>query len=251
METGGPAPGKRVVGAAAGWAETEVHHALYLPTNWSADRRWPLLVEFAGNGGYLNKFGDQCEGTVEGCNLGYGLSAGRDYLWLCLPFVETQPVMRNAVKWWGDPDESARYAIAAVREVCAKFNGDPARVVLCGFSRGAIGCNFIGLRNEEIAGLWRGMLCHSHYDGVRTSWPYPGADRASATVRLGRLGGRPQFISHEGGTRETENYLQGTGIQGAFTFASFPYRNHTDTWALRDCELRRRARQWLWDVAAP
>jgi hypothetical protein len=250
VETGAPAAGKRVAQTTTGWSGTEVHHTLYLPANWTAKTLSPLLVEYPGNGGYRNQFGDECDGTPEGCKLGFGLSAGRDYLWVCLPFVETATGKRNALKWWGDEAESARYAIETVQEVCAKYGGDPRRVVLMGFSRGAIACNHLGLRDDAIASLWCGMLCHSHYDGVRR-WPYPGSDRAAALARLQRLRGRPQFISHEGGTADTEAYLKSTGLTAPFTFVDFPYRNHTDTWALRDCELRRRARAWLHEIAPP
>jgi len=30
----------------------QVHHTLYLPTDWKPDARLPVLVEYAGNGGY-------------------------------------------------------------------------------------------------------------------------------------------------------------------------------------------------------
>jgi hypothetical protein len=43
-------------------------------------------------------------------------------------------------------------------------------VFIAGFSRGAIACNFIGLRDDEIASLWCGFVVHSHYEGVR-DWP--------------------------------------------------------------------------------
>ena len=39
-------------------------------------------------------------------------------------------------------------------------------VILCGFSRGAIGVNYIGLHDDQIAALWAGFITHDHYDGV-------------------------------------------------------------------------------------
>jgi len=67
-----PAAGQRVRQTTSGWETTNVHHALYLPANWKPGAKFPVLVEYAGNGGYKNKFGDTCDGTVEGCHLGYG-----------------------------------------------------------------------------------------------------------------------------------------------------------------------------------
>jgi acetyl esterase/lipase len=241
-----PAPGKRVRQTTSGWEGTEVHHTLYLPRDWKAGAKHPVIVEYAGNGGYKNKFGDVSEGTVEGSNLGYGLSGGQKFIWVCMPYIETKNGRKqNAALWWGDVEETKRYCLATVSDVCAKHGGDSSRVVLAGFSRGSIGCNFIGLHDDEISKLWRAFICHSHYDGVRESWPYAGADRASALVRLKRLQGRPQWISHEGGAEATKDYLEQTGVKGDFTFVTMPFRNHSDQWALRDIPERKQAREWL------
>jgi hypothetical protein len=241
-----PDAGKRVRATTAGWEQTSVNHALYLPADWEAGKTVPVVVEYPGTGGYQRN-DDTSHGTVEGCSLGYGLTEGRGAIWVCLPFVDTQNgPKQNSTLWWGDVGETKRYCLATVREVCARFGGDAKRVVLAGFSRGAIACNFIGLHDDEIAALWRGFFCHSHYDGVRESWPYAGADRASALTRLQRLRGRPQWISQEGGgVAETEKYLRGTGVEGDFTFVAMPFNNHTDRWVLRDIPERQQAREWL------
>jgi hypothetical protein len=241
-----PEAGKRVRAVTTGWEGTEVHHSLWLPPEWTATTRWPVVVELAGNGGYKNKYGDACDGSVAGCRLGYGMSGGRGMIWVSAPFVEVagDGAKRNAEKWWGDVEETKRYLRATVAEVCAQFGGDPERVVLAGFSRGSIGCHYIGLHDEEMSRLWRAFVCHSHFDGVIEKWPYPEADRGSALERLKRLGNRPEWISHEGGTGQTEAYLKDTGVQGAWTFVAMPYRNHTDAWVLRP--IPERARLWAW-----
>lgn len=247
-----PAAGLRMRRTSAGWEGTAVHHTIYLPVNWKPRGKFPVLVEYAGNGGYKNIFGDVCEGTVEVCNLAFGISGGRDYICVAMPFVKSADGKKeNAANWWGDANETAAYCIATVREVCREFGGDDKALVLCGFSRGSIACNYIGLRNDTIAPLWRAFVCHSHYDGVRTTWPYADADRASALVRLQRLNGRPQFISHEGTVDDTRGYLAATGVRGAFEFSALPFRNHTDCWALRDCEQRRKVRAWLRSLGLP
>jgi hypothetical protein len=252
LSNGPPAAGRRVRQTSKGWEGTQVHHTLYLPENWKPGGKFPVIVEYAGNGGFKNRFGDTCDGTVEGCNLGYGISGGVDYIWIAMPFVKVADGQKeNAAQWWGDADETAAYCVATVRQVCRDFGGDERAVVLCGFSRGSIACNYIGLRNDTIATLWRAFICHSHYDGVRTTWPYADADRESALRRLQRLNGRPQFISHEGSVDETRKYIEATGERAPFTFADFPFRNHTDRWALRDCELRRQARAWLRALGLP
>ncbi len=252
MEAGAPAAGKRVKQTTPGWQASQVHHSLYLPPDWKSGGKYPMLVEYPGNGGYTNHFGDVCNGTVEGCNLGYGICGGRDYLWVCLPFIEDAPTgKRNARNWWGDADKTADYCVATVQWLAKEFGADTKALVLCGFSRGAIACNYVGLRQDAIAPLWRAFICHSHYDGVNTKWPYADADRTAALARLNRLANRPQFISHEGSTEATRAYLNQTGVRAPFTFADIPFRNHSDEWVLRDCEPRRQVRTWLGSLGLP
>lgn len=248
---GPPAAGKRVCQKTKGWEKTDVHHLVYLPPDWKPDAKLPLLIEYAGNGPFINKLGDTCDGSVESCVLGYGISAGQGFIWACLPFIEkAEGGMRNAQKWWGDLDESKQYTVKTVHDICTRFGGDAKRVILCGFSRGSIACNFIGLHDDKIAKLWCGFVCHSHYDGVRT-WPYAGADQESARSRLRRLGSRPQWISHEVSTADTEAWLKSTAIEGDWTFKSLPFPNHSAAWVLRDLPERKKLREWVARTLSP
>ncbi len=129
--------------------------------------------------------------------------------------------------------------------ICTNFGGDSKSVVLCGFSRGAIACNYLGLYDDDIAKLWRAFIPYSHYDGVKR-WPYPGSDPQSAQQRLKRLSGRPQFICHEGtGVSGTQKFLDSTGIEGKFIFQATGFRNHNDAWLLRPSTARKEMRKWL------
>ena len=238
------AAGRRVRQSTPDYEGTSVYHALYLPPGWSSSRRYPVIVEYAGNGGYRNQFGDVSEGTVEGSNLGYGISGGTGFIWLCLPYVNVA-TKHNQTLWWGDAEATAAYAKQAVKLICDHYAGDPQRIVLAGFSRGAIACNYIGLRDDSIAKLWRAFIPYSHYDGVRESWPYGDADRASALKRLSRLNGRPQFIIHENSVEDTQKYLNASGIEAPYTFRTLEFRNHNDAWTLRDIPERREVREWL------
>lgn len=232
-----PAAGKRVRQYHPNYQGTEVHHILYLPTDWVKGKKYPVIVEYAGN-----QWKDY-PGTVEGCHLGYGISGGKGVIWLCLPFVDVTRNM-NATTWWGDVPATVGYCQDTVKRTCEEFGGDAAKVVLAGFSRGAIACHYIGLHNDEIASLWRGFVCHSHYDGVR-SWGYPESDRASALVRLKRLGKRPQFISQETSIVATKEYLAAVCPEGKFTFLPLPFPDHTDAWVMRDLPERKVLRQWF------
>jgi hypothetical protein len=259
VENVAPAPGKRVFYRLPGDPENVPAMVLYLPTNWSPEKKYPVLCEYAGNGNYQNAFGDISTGRPEGSQLGYGLSGGKGFIWVCLPFLNDAGD-GLAITWWGDkpthrPEATVAHAKRAVPAICAAFSGDPGSVILCGFSRGAIACNAIGLHDDEIAKLWRGFVCYSHYDGVR-GWPFAGADRDSALTRLRRLGNRPQFICHEEVSSAgvmldaTRAYLKSSEIAGDFTFQTTGFRNHNDAWTLRPSPAREAARAWLKKVTA-
>ena len=49
VSPGAPAAGKRVQQFDQQYAGTSVHHLLYLPTDWRAGNRYPVIVEYAGN----------------------------------------------------------------------------------------------------------------------------------------------------------------------------------------------------------
>ncbi|MBQ15856.1 MAG: hypothetical protein CMJ65_01895 [Planctomycetaceae bacterium] len=258
LRTGPPRAGARVKQVLAGYEKTRVYHVIRLPEDWQPGKSYPVIVELAGNGPYRSPFGDISTGRPEGSKLGLGLSAGKGFIWICLPFLNAKG-NDIATRWWGDrptydPGPTIRYIKQAVPALCRRWGGDRRRVVLAGFSRGAIACNFIGLYDDEIAGLWAAMIPYSHYDGVFPGWGYPGADRAAALQRLKRLGNRPQFICHENSTNKLRNlpatrgYLSATKVTGRFSFRSTGFRNHNDAWVLRPSPARDALRAWLQDV---
>jgi hypothetical protein len=244
-----PAASLRVRQTEEGWDSESVYHALYLPTDWTPGKKYPVIVEYAGNGGYRDPLGDECSGRPEGCNLGYGMTAGTGCIWICLPYLNADST-HLAVTWWGDrptydPQPTLKYCRSAIEHTCEQFGGDRDRILLCGFSRGSIACNYLGLYDDRMARIWRAFVACSHYDGVRT-WPYPDSDASSAAIRFARLNGRPQFICGEKNqTDVTRKYLLSTVAGNNLTFASTGFRNHSDQWLLRPCEARTQLRTWL------
>ena len=233
-----------------------VYHVLYLPTDWKAGKKYPVIVEYAGNGPYRDKNADLSSGSVEGSKLGYGFTGGKGYVWLCLPYLNSSGT-ENVRRWWGDAPEydpipTVEYCKSTVRRICEKFGGDPRKIILCGFSRGAIACNFIGLYDDEISKLWAGFIPFSHYDGVR-KWAYPGSDKKSAIGRIARLRGRPQLILSESpsNNQSTRKYIESLKEfdTDQLTFMDSGFRNHNDEWVLRPSPARSFARQWLKRIA--
>lgn len=244
VEAAAPARGKRVRQQLPAYAGTGVHHALYLPRDWSRNKLYPVIVEYAGNGNFKNQYGDVSDGSVEGSKAGYGISGGTGFIWVCMPYVNRAQGINQPV-WWGDVQATVEYCKEAVRDVCERFGGDPSAVILTGFSRGAIACNYLGLHDDSIADLWLAFIPYSHYDGVITTWPYPAADRASALERLKRLKGRAVFLCQEKSIDDSRAYVESTGFAASFTFQPIHFHNHNDAWTLRDIPERRAVRQWL------
>lgn len=243
-----PAAGRRVRQVAPEYKDTEVYHALYLPTDWKpgGNAKYPVIVEYTGN-----KF-VECgsTGEVKDANLGYGLSGGKGFIWVSMPYVE-KGGKTNAVTWWGDKKATVDYCKRNLPRICKQFGGDLKSVFICGFSRGAIGASYIGLADDEIAAFWKGMFTHDHFDGDR-KWGYPESDRPSALVRLARLKGRPVLVG--GGANE---FLRDHLKLAKFTFLGVPVAKifkipegkvihpHTDLWMHRKSKYRDTARAWL------
>ena len=245
---GTPAPGKRVwqrLEAYHGWS---IAHSLYLPMDWQAGKKYPVIFEYPGNGGFRNELGDTSDGTIDGCRLGFGLSQGKQAIWVCLPFVDRQQ-RQHALNWWGDADETVRYCLLAIDATCDHWGGDRERMILCGFSRGSLATSYIGLRNDQIAAQWQGLMAHSHFDGVR-SWPYADSDAQSAIERQSRFRGKPQWVSHELSTQPTLEFLRHHELlHDKIRVCDLPYPNHSADWILKDIPIAHEARQW-WQATA-
>jgi hypothetical protein len=246
MTRGEPGPGRRVRQIAPEYAGTEVHHALYLPVDWKPGRIFPVLVEYTGN--HSPRHGST--GRVGDANLGFGLSGGKGVIWVTFPYV-SEDRKGNALIWWGNREATIEYCQRNLPRICREFGGDPERVFICGFSRGAIATSYIGLANDDIAALWRGVITHDHFDGDRR-WNYPESDRESAMRRLARLKGRPVLACGIG-----SGFLRGRPEIARLTelqpkvgeIFDIPeggvIHPHTDLWMHRESEGRTLARSWL------
>ncbi len=240
MTEGEPAPGKFVRQQAAEYRDTGVHHALYLPVNWKPGGSWPVIVEYAPNQWAPAK----CTGRVEDCRMGFHQSGGRDFLWVVMPYISTTR-KENQLTWWGDEEATVRYCIANLRRVCETFGGDPNAVFLTGFSRGAIACGYLGLRDEAVADLWLAFLPHSHIDGARFT-------TKGARERLARIRGRATFVTWGSRDDAKSESPKGAAILRELGFPvverELPDVAHTDRWIEEDNPVRREMRAWMADV---
>lgn len=262
LAAGPPGAGKRVAVTPPEYAGTAVFHTLYLPPIWKPDGgRLPIIFEYTGN--YFPQSGSS--GRVEDSRLGFGLTGGR-YIWVSLPYIAANK-RQNEVTWWGDVKATTEYAKTNVPRILAQYQVNLHAVFLCGFSRGAIGVNFLGLHDDEIASLWTGFISHDHFDGVRewrgTDWGSPMSQyQAAALERLKRVGQRPYLVCQSGKEFRSKAYLESMpcdisnfrflNVDTEAIFGNFPnaYAKspHTDRWAYVPNRFRQEAWAWLNEV---
>ena len=259
LSPGDPAAGKRLKPTSPEYTGTEVYHTVYLPEHWSRNGE-PLPIVFEYTGNYFPKSGST--GEVKDAGLGFGLTGGR-YIWVSLPYVHENG-KENQVTWWGDTSATIEYAKTNVPRIIREYNANPDAVFLCGFSRGAIGVNYLGLHDDEIATLWTGFITHDHFDGIRewgkTDWGSPLSKyRAEAAERLKRVGGRPYLVCQNGDQYGSEAFVKEILVEAEnFTFlnvptieifGSFPHplakAPHTDMWPLLPSVYRTNAWEWM------
>jgi predicted esterase len=242
VEDGAPAPGRRVghhlVPSGAG-IETPPAALLYLPSDWQPGGIHPVVVEYPGN--IFFTAGCYSTGRPEQCVMGYGMTRGRGAIWISLPFVDAAGHV--AENGWGDPDATADFCVRAVEDVCERFGGDRDRLVLTGFSRGAIACGFIGLRNDRIAALWMGLHCCQHYDG--DGWN--GATLDGALERAGRFRGTSVFHT-DNSADAVKPITEALGVPT--TFVSSGLGAHSCAMFLDDRESTKRVRTWFENLTA-
>ncbi|WDQ14648.1 alpha/beta hydrolase family protein [Rhodopirellula sp. P2] len=258
VTNGEPQPGKRVSVTPIEYAGTDVHHTVYLPNDWTADgESLPIIFEYTGN--HYPASGST--GEVADAGLGFGLSAGQ-FIWVTLPFIGHDR-QRNQITWWGDEEATVEYAKVNVPRILRQFSANPDRVFLCGFSRGAIAVNYIGLHDDEIANLWTAFVTHDHFDGVRawkgTDWGSPLANyQSEASQRLKRVRDRPYLVCQNGSYATQEfvgdvlpNARNFTYLSVKTTEALGPFPNefakavHNDRWLNRPSRYRSAAWDWM------
>ena len=241
-----PAPGLRVKQVAPEYAGTGVYHTLYLPTDWTPGKLYPVIVEFAPN-----KWGPAgTAGTVDDTMLGYYESGGKGFIWVTMPIIEGNS--NSTYNWGGDFDNAkimqptADYVKLNLIRIMQTYYGDTSKVFVTGFSRGAVATSAVGLRDDSMADIWLGFIPHSFGDGNAT--------------RLNRVDGRASFITYgnkgdngASSSVNTYNYLVSRGYptQGRV----IPGIGHTDTWIRDDAAatsvaVRQDLRNWITNVMA-
>jgi hypothetical protein len=196
IERGAPAAGKRVYQKLPGWEQTTIEHVLALPKEWKRGAKFPIIVEYTGNVFY-DKWCHSTGFTEQG-NLAYGLSRGETFILLNLPFISADG-RQEEPNGWGSIEKTEDYCLQALKFVSENYGGDTNLVFYTGFSRGELAMNYLALRDDRIASIWRGFIGADPAIPSAKKWRGdPGWNKCAVgwDERGARLRGRPFINQH-------------------------------------------------------
>ena len=244
MEIGKPAPGRRVRYQLDSYAETSIYSTLYLPPSWKTGNRYPVIFEYPGNI-FFRAGSCWSTGRPEQCAMGYGITKGKGAIWVSLPFVDRQrgEIAESGFGSNAGADTTA-HALDAVEDICNNWGGDRKRLFICGFSRGSIACGYIGLSNDKIAKLWKGIIGCQHYDG--SNWRQ--SNIKEAVQRAPRFQGRAIF-QVDNSEEKYGPVQEATNPNVEWTWQKSGLGYHATTMFLDDRPLMKELRPWFWDLA--
>ncbi len=240
MVIGKPAAGQRVRYQLSTDAGNEVYSALYLPVGWEPGKRYPVIAEFPGNIFY-NASKCWSTGRPDQCAMGYGIGSKVDVIWVSLPFVDRK-TGQIAESGFGsnEGEDTTSHALAVIDDICANWGGDRKRLFLSGFSRGAIACGYIGLRNDTIAKRWKGFIACQHYDG--SAWRQ--SNIKDAVERAPRFSGKAIF-QVDNMQEKYQPVVDATNPKAEWTWTKSGLGYHATAMFLDDRPVMKQLRQWF------
>ncbi|AQQ72497.1 hypothetical protein SMSP2_02883 [Limihaloglobus sulfuriphilus] len=244
-----PAAGCNVKYQFEEFSGTGVYHSVFLPSNWQPGGKYPVIMDIPGNP-FEHYWGDISSGRPESSPIGYGVSNGKA---ICIGLPCISPDGNSHVRALGDVKQTVAYMKKVAVWVSREMGGDPARMILTGYSRGGQGTAFLGRYDDEIADIWLGWL---HYDGFDMPLePHVHMRKYSYNVteddyrvdgniikRFARIKGRSTFIVNSGYVNLFEAYNKKYGFPCEHVLTGS--RNHNPDWSLMETETLKQARQW-------
>ncbi|WP_430813838.1 DUF7594 domain-containing protein [Carboxylicivirga sp. RSCT41] len=251
MESGVPSPGRIVKVQFDDYLGTGVYHNLYLPPDWEADKKYPVIMDIPGNP-FKHKWGDISSGNPESSPIGYGISRGKGCILVGLPLIDDNT--NTHTTWFGSVNVTADYIKRVAVDLCENFGADHSAFFITGYSRGAMGAHFFSRYDEELNDIWSGFLTydgtddHLYYANINSmAWNYnSGALEFDAvSQRHERIKGRPTFMLGAGyyGTWRFQEHNEAYNYP--VEYYKNPYRNHSPHWSVCDLPITQKAREWL------
>jgi predicted peptidase len=140
---------------------TAYSYSIYVPRNFDASKRWPVILFLHGSGERGN---DGLRSTQIG--VGAAIRANPDRV----PAIVVFPQAPADSRWIGEPADAA---MAALEKSITEFHGDRSRVYLTGLSMGGYGTYHLAMAHPEIFAalvvVCGGLLPHKTTTAVRQS----------------------------------------------------------------------------------
>ncbi|HEY6332382.1 MAG TPA: alpha/beta hydrolase-fold protein [Blastocatellia bacterium] len=165
-------------------------YRVYLPTGWSSDRKWPVIL-------YLHGAGERGDDNMQQIDVGLGpaIKQHPDRF----PFVVVFPQCPSDY-WWSQP-EMEEVATKALDSATKEFNGDTRRTYLTGISMGGYGAWDLAEKNPgkfaALAPVCGGIVPPPYLRSLFTSPPVDESGDPYLTAAR-RIGKTPVWIFHGG-----------------------------------------------------
>jgi pimeloyl-ACP methyl ester carboxylesterase len=221
-----PVPGPQILTFFSGIDDSDQPYALYLPANYSPDRRYPLVVSLHGawSNHRLNLRRVFGQGNRPGES---DASATRHFPKLPeVDFIVASPLARGTMGYQTIPEKDVYDVLADVKK---RFSVDDDRVYLTGLSMGGGGTLWLGLTRPDI------------WAAIAPVCPYPPAgteDLAgnALNVPVKLFQGEIDPVVPAAGTRQWHERLRSAGV--AAEFVEYPGVRH-NSWdnAYRDAAI--------------
>jgi predicted peptidase len=216
----------------------EFPYAVYVPRNFDAHERWPVIL-------FLHGAGERGTDGVRQMQIGVPAAIRTHPEWV--PAVAVFPQAPPDERWLDDPAEAA---MAALDQAMAEFHGDAARVVLAGLSMGGYGVVHLALahpnRFAALVVVCGGLLAHGSTSAVQQSPltkgaadPYAFTAHELRNVPIRLFHGEADPVIPVSESRQMAEALRREGADVRYT--EYPGVGH-DSWtsAFNDAEL------WRW-----
>ena len=118
-------------------AKNEYCYQVFVPKNFSAQKKWPVILFLHGAG----ERGDDCNAPTE---IGLGPVLRKQSA--SFPSIVVMPQCRSREIWFGEMEQ---YALQALDQTIVEFNGDRERVYLTGLSMGGYGTYYLAAHHPK------------------------------------------------------------------------------------------------------
>jgi len=127
---------------------------LYVPSTYSKDKTWPLVITLHGTHGW-----DSSRAQIKEWKK---LAEEKSFIVAAPHLRGVQGILPVIKSWWyEDLAGDERHVLAVMDEICSEYNIDKNRVLLTGFSAGGYPLYYVGLRHPRRFSMLIARACNS------------------------------------------------------------------------------------------